>query len=252
MLGRVSWEEACGAASSIAGPSEWRRRLATATMAAADAITVSVMTCPPAYWQRIQYDTVPPRYQPIIERIDNDFRPRIEAAGEDWRAALRRHGPVYAPLEAAAERGLADELRRSLLTPAGIDGWLTGYFVAKDQRLLGFVVVGTRDPDVDALARLREPLTEVATRAATTLETAMELAQGCGVIVPDLDDTSTPLTPRELQIADLVAQGYSNANVAARLDLSANTVGVHVRKIYRKLGVHSRVELNEALQRRRA
>jgi DNA-binding NarL/FixJ family response regulator len=40
--------------------------------------------------------------------------------------------------------------------------------------------------------------------------------------------------------------------VAARRALSANTVGVHVRKIYRKLGVHSRVELSDALHRRRA
>jgi DNA-binding NarL/FixJ family response regulator len=114
------------------------------------------------------------------------------------------------------------------------------------------VVVGTRDGDEAALARLRAPLTELVARAAVTLETTLELAVGCGVIVPALDDAHPMLTPRELQIADLVAQGYSNVNVAARLALSANTVGVHVRKIYRKLGVHSRVELSDAIHRRRA
>lgn len=245
-----SWEEASAAARSIAAPVG--RRLATTIREAADALVVSVMTCPPAYWQRIQSDTVPDRYQAIIDRISAHFIPRVEAAGEDWRFALRRFGLVYAPLSSVEHRPLADELRRTLLAPEGIDGWLVGYFVSRAQLLLGFIVVGTRDPDPVALDRVREPLTTVVRQAGTTLETTLELAGGCGVIVPALDAARHPLTPREQQIADLVAQGYSNVNVAARLALSANTVGVHVRKIYRKLGVHSRIELSDALQRWRA
>lgn len=246
------WEDALAAASSIAAPIAWRRRLAATIRTAADAMVAAVMTCPPAYWLRIQYDTEPERYQRIMDRINSDFLARIETAGEDWRMALREHGVVYAPLLVAQHRALADELRSTLLTPEGFNGWLVASFASRDRLLLGFAVVGTRDDDEAALARLREPLTEVAARAAITLETTIELAQGCGVIVPALETSRPPLTPRELQIADLVAQGYSNANVAARLDLSANTVGVHVRKIYRKLGVHSRVELSDALHRRRA
>jgi DNA-binding CsgD family transcriptional regulator len=50
------------------------------------------------------------------------------------------------------------------------------------------------------------------------------------------------LTPRELEILALLAQGLRNAEVAARLFLSAKTVDHHVSAILRKLGVRSRGE----------
>jgi len=51
------------------------------------------------------------------------------------------------------------------------------------------------------------------------------------------------LTPTELQIAELVADGRSNKEVAARLFMSVRTVESNLSKIYRKLGVTSRTEL---------
>jgi len=51
-----------------------------------------------------------------------------------------------------------------------------------------------------------------------------------------------PLTPRERDILQLVAKGLSFADVGAALDISAHTVVAHVKKIYRKLSVHSRGE----------
>lgn len=47
------------------------------------------------------------------------------------------------------------------------------------------------------------------------------------------------LTPREVDVLRLVARGYTYAHAAERLGLSAHTVASHIKKIYRKLGVHS-------------
>jgi transcriptional regulator of acetoin/glycerol metabolism/DNA-binding CsgD family transcriptional regulator len=55
------------------------------------------------------------------------------------------------------------------------------------------------------------------------------------------------LRESELGIARLVAEGLTNREVAARLYVSAHTVDYHLRQIYRKLGISSRVELTRRL-----
>ncbi|WP_371402690.1 LuxR C-terminal-related transcriptional regulator [Kribbella sp. NBC_00662] len=54
------------------------------------------------------------------------------------------------------------------------------------------------------------------------------------------------LTDGERAVAELVAQGLTNREVAARMFLSPHTVSFHLRKVYRKLGIRSRVELTRA------
>jgi DNA-binding NarL/FixJ family response regulator len=53
---------------------------------------------------------------------------------------------------------------------------------------------------------------------------------------------ASPLSEREAEILKLVAKGLSFADVSAALGISAHTVVAHVKKIYRKLSVHSRGE----------
>ena len=53
----------------------------------------------------------------------------------------------------------------------------------------------------------------------------------------------TELTEAEHRVAELVAAGLSNAEVAARLFMAQRTVEAHLSKIYRKLGVRSRTQL---------
>jgi DNA-binding CsgD family transcriptional regulator len=54
-------------------------------------------------------------------------------------------------------------------------------------------------------------------------------------------DPLSALTPRERQIAQLVADGLTNIQIAERLVISRRTVEEHVSKVLRKLGVRSRV-----------
>jgi DNA-binding CsgD family transcriptional regulator len=51
------------------------------------------------------------------------------------------------------------------------------------------------------------------------------------------------LTDGERKVADLVADGLTNRDVARKLFVSRHTVDFHLRSIYRKLNVHSRVQL---------
>ena len=57
-------------------------------------------------------------------------------------------------------------------------------------------------------------------------------------------DVSTLLTPQELQVAILVAEGRRNREIADTLFLSLRTVESHLGRVFRKLGVDSRTQLS--------
>ncbi len=66
--------------------------------------------------------------------------------------------------------------------------------------------------------------------------------------VPATDAGSPPqpepslLTPREAELLRMVAKGFTFETIGTLLDISPHTVVAHVKKIYRKLSVHSRSE----------
>ena len=63
-------------------------------------------------------------------------------------------------------------------------------------------------------------------------------------------DLSGPasLTPQELEIAQLAAEGLTNKEVGERLFLSHRTVGTHLYQLFPKLGITSRAALRDALR----
>ncbi|GGX90039.1 helix-turn-helix transcriptional regulator [Streptomyces minutiscleroticus] len=63
------------------------------------------------------------------------------------------------------------------------------------------------------------------------------------------DDALERLTPQQRRIAEYVAEGATNREVALRLSVSTRTVDYHLRNVYTALGIRSRVELTRIVQR---
>ena len=67
-----------------------------------------------------------------------------------------------------------------------------------------------------------------------------------GLFEERLDNTVTAppphLTPRQVEVLRLMEQGRSTKQIAAELHLSTETVRNHIRRLFRALGVHSRLE----------
>jgi DNA-binding CsgD family transcriptional regulator len=82
------------------------------------------------------------------------------------------------------------------------------------------------DSAVDGAATTRYPLAKVPTRRTSPAS-----------------DPWRSLTDAELRIAELVAGGLTNRNIAEYLNLSPHTIDAHLKHTYVKLGIHSRVEL---------
>jgi LuxR family maltose regulon positive regulatory protein len=86
---------------------------------------------------------------------------------------------------------------------------------------------------------LRRILVKSADRSLATL---------LGLPIPRAARPKQNLTPREEEVHELLAQGLTNEEIAASLYISLSTTKVHVKHIYDKLGVRSRLEAARALR----
>jgi DNA-binding NarL/FixJ family response regulator len=158
-------------------------------------------------------------------------RPRMQAVAAHGRAlVLAAHGDIDAALAAFDEALLLhDALGDPLLR-------------ARTLLALGAVLRRARRKR-EARDRLDEALAAFAELGATAFEARArdELERLSG------RRTEAGLTPTESRVAELVAQGLSNKQVAAELVVSVKAVEAHLTRIYAKLGVHSRAELARAL-----
>ena len=59
---------------------------------------------------------------------------------------------------------------------------------------------------------------------------------------PATDALIEPLTPREIEVLHLLAEGMTNRAIAQRLEISEHTVKFHVNAILGKLGAQSRTD----------
>jgi DNA-binding CsgD family transcriptional regulator len=170
------------------------------------------------------------------------FAPAAEAAGSSWALGILARCRALLAADAA---GAEDEYLRSVellrTTPVTLalarSHLVYGEWLRRRRRR-GDARVQLRAA-LDSFERLRIEGFAARTRAelAATGEHARSRTSGTGV----------RLTPQELQIAWMAAGGATNRAIAARLFLSAATVGYHLASIYRKLGISRRAGLLLAL-----
>jgi LuxR family transcriptional regulator, maltose regulon positive regulatory protein len=76
----------------------------------------------------------------------------------------------------------------------------------------------------------------------------VSLAASLGLRIPRAAKTKATLSPRESEVHELLAHGLTNEEIAKVLYISLSTTKVHVKHIYEKLGVRSRLEAARALR----
>jgi two-component system, NarL family, nitrate/nitrite response regulator NarL len=92
------------------------------------------------------------------------------------------------------------------------------------------------------LLRMGEGGAVPATLTPVQLDAALRaVAVGLRVSLAE-GDPIAPLTPREREVLDCLAEGLSNKQAARRLGISAHTVKFHVEALFAKLGASSRTE----------
>jgi DNA-binding CsgD family transcriptional regulator len=104
---------------------------------------------------------------------------------------------------------------------------------------------------VDARVQLRaahEQFTSIGMEAFAERARQELLATG-GHVRKRSVETREELTAQEAQVARLARDGLSNPEIGARLFISRHTVEYHLRKVFTKLGISSRHQLEAALPR---
>ena len=120
-------------------------------------------------------------------------------------------------------------------------------------------VLLTEDADQPSTAGFRSGLRAILPLQASTREIAVAIeaaAEGLIILHPDAvnlrqvngpaqrpaEAPDAPLTPREIEVLRLLAEGLANKNIAWKLKISEHTVKFHIASIFAKLNVSSRAE----------
>lgn len=186
---------------------------------------------------------------------DRSTAQRVLRLYDSWAAGLRDPGRRALAARChglVAARGSADALehfRTALRRHAEAE---SGFERARTQLLLGQELRRARQPR-QAREHLRMALEvfQQLDAASWVEQTAAELRAAGGPATvprrapaePEGMPAGEPLTAQQAQIARLVVQGATNREVAAQLFLSTRTVDHHMRNIFAKLGIRSRMEL---------
>ncbi|MBV9417805.1 MAG: AAA family ATPase [Solirubrobacterales bacterium] len=169
------------------------------------------------------------------------FAEIADAAGTDWALGVKARSQALVNTGAMAEQLYRDGLdyleRGRMRLDLARSHLLYGEWLRREHRR------------TDARAHLRaayDMFMSMGVGGFTERARRELLATGVHVDTR-IEETRGDLTAQERQIAGLARDGLSNQEIGARLFLSQHTVAYHLRKVFDKLGIHSRRELAAAL-----
>jgi DNA-binding CsgD family transcriptional regulator len=232
-------------------------REATAALAAMESARAPVMGL---------FDGETARARCAVAAADGDVRLAqtiaLDAAGQALElgqhamAVLHAYDAAcYGQVAGAAElvEGIAGRLHGPLLPVMAqhVIAWRRSDADALDAASRAYAAAGAYLPAAEAAVVATRLHQEAGRRSAAALSgvRAAELAErcaGCRSPVLELSPRSSPLTPREVQVARLAARGLGNGQIAGRLGISTRTVETHLQHAYEKLGVKDRARLGDA------
>jgi DNA-binding CsgD family transcriptional regulator len=163
------------------------------------------------------------------------------ASGTDWALGIQARSQALLTDGDAAEghyRAAIDHLERTRLrVDLARAHLLYGEWLRRDRR---------RTDARDHLRTANEMFDAMGT-AAFAVRAGRELRAAGGSSNPRVPAPQDELTVQEAQIARMAADGLSNPEIATRLFISARTVQYHLRKVFTKLGITSRGQLDRVL-----
>lgn len=116
----------------------------------------------------------------------------------------------------------------------------------------GYVLKGcTAEELISAIEQIRDGGAPISPLLARLLLKRFRSVQDSMPDTPPMEMLNEVLlSDRESEVLKLVAKGYVNKEIAQKLTISPATVGTHIKNLYRKLAVHSRVQVVRVAQER--
>lgn len=183
----------------------------------------------------------------LAGRVDDATRvhDRIAAIAEHHPSRWPRFAAALTAARLAQHRGAPDEALRGFNDALETLGDLGLPLQRAEALLAGGALLRRHAGPVAARPWLAEAVRLAETHQAEPLAHAArdELHLAGGRRRREVDPDRDRLTPAELRVAQAAASGASNAEIAASLHVSTNTVATHLRRVYAKLGVTGRGRL---------
>jgi DNA-binding NarL/FixJ family response regulator len=152
---------------------------------------------------------------------------------------VRRHSPDVVVTDVRLPDGTGLDLVRATRASSDSIGLVVLTMYAGDEQLFAALEAGAsafvaKDaPADDVVAAARHSLVAPRSFTAANLAEAMRRK---------MDPTGPQLSPRELEVLNLLAEGLGVAAIARRLYVSESTAKTHISKIYEKLGAGNRAQ----------